>query len=56
VTADYSNKDLGIYSDNAFLNDSYLFDTFQYNTVFKNYNNIYPKYDEGWFIPKDSSD
>lgn len=54
--SEYTKEDLGIYSDNAFLKNSYLFDTSQYNTVFKNYNNIYPKYDEGWFIPDTSDD
>lgn len=54
--SEYTKKDLGIYSDNAFLKNSYLFDTSQYNTVFKNVNNIYPKYDEGWFIPDTSDD
>lgn len=54
--SEYTKEDLGIYSDNAFLKNSYLFDSSQYNTVFKNYNNIYPKYDEGWFIPEDSDD
>lgn len=54
--SEYTKEDLGIYSDNAFLKNSYLFDSSQYNTVFKNYNNIYPKYDEGWFIPDTSDD
>lgn len=54
--SEYTKKDLGIYSDNAFLKNSYLFDSSQYNTVFKNVNNIYPKYDEGWFIPDTSDD
>lgn len=54
--SEYTKEDLGIYSDNAFLKNSYLFNSSQYNTVFKNYNNIYPKYDEGWFIPDTSDD
>lgn len=55
-TQNFSTQDQGIYSDNAFLENSYLFNTNQYNTIFKNINNIYPKYEEGWFIPEDSDD
>ena len=56
VIADYSDIDMGLYSDNAFLKDSRLFSSIQYNTEFRNLNNIYPKYAEGWYIPDDSDD
>lgn len=56
LISDHSDVDLGIYSNNAFLKNSYLFSSIQYNTEFKNLNGIYPKYTEGWYIPDDSDD
>ena len=55
LISDYSDVDLGIYSNNAFLKNSYLFSSIQYNTEFRNLNGIYPKYTEGWYIPSDSN-
>lgn len=56
LISDYSDIDLGIYSNNAFLENSRLFSSIQYNSEFRNLNNIYPKYEEGWYIPDDSDD
>lgn len=55
LISDYSDVDLGIYSNNAFLKNSYLFSSIQYNTEFRNLSGIYPKYTEGWYIPSDSN-
>lgn len=55
LISDYSDVNLGIYSNNAFLKDPRLFSSIQYNTEFKNLNGIYPKYAEGWYIPNDSN-
>lgn len=56
IISNYSNIDLGIYSDNAFLKDARLFSSIQYNTEFRNLNGTYPKYAEGWYIPSNSND
>lgn len=52
----YTDKNLGIYSNNAVLNDPILINSNQYNVLFKNINNSYPRYEEGWYIPQESKD
>lgn len=50
------NGNLGLYSNNSFLENTNIINSLQYGSIFKNFNNQYPKYEEGWIIPDASDD